>query len=154
MKLLVLELTKGRTPWADTAAADYLARIGRFAKIEERQLKPAPRGAPPERARMQEGERLLAALHPGDRLVVLDERGESLDTMAFRDLLAAGERGRIGRMVFALGGPFGHHPSTRAKAHRVVTLSPMVLNHQVARVLLLEQIYRGFTLLRGIPYHH
>jgi 23S rRNA (pseudouridine1915-N3)-methyltransferase len=154
MKLLVLELTKGRTPWADTAAKDYLARIGRHARIEERQLKPAGRGVEPERARLQEGERILAALRPGDRLVVLDERGDSLDTMAFKDLLAEGERGGFRRLVFALGGPFGHHPSTRAKAHRVLTLSPMVLNHQVARVLLLEQIYRGFTLLRGIPYHH
>jgi 23S rRNA (pseudouridine1915-N3)-methyltransferase len=154
MKLLVLELTKGRTPWADRAAEDYLARIGRFASIEERKLKPAARGLDPERARLQEGERLLAAVQPGDHLVVLDERGESLDTLAFRDLLAQGERQGYRRMVFALGGPFGHHADTRARAQRVLTLSPMVLNHQVARVLLLEQIYRGFTLLRGIPYHH
>ncbi len=154
MKLLILEVTRGRTSWADTAAQDYLKRIGRFARVEERQLKPAARGVTPERARLDEGKRLLAAGRPGDRLVVLDERGVGLDTLAFRDLLAEGERGRYRRLVFAIGGPFGHHESTRAKADAVVALSPLVLNHQVARVLLLEQIYRGFTLIRGIPYHH
>jgi 23S rRNA (pseudouridine1915-N3)-methyltransferase len=154
MKLLILEVTRGRTPWADRAAVDYAKRIGRFAKIEERQLKPADRSLPPERARMDEAERSLQALRPGDRLVVLDERGEGLDTMAFRDLLAQGERGAFRRLVFALGGPHGHHASMREQAHTVLALSPMVLNHQVARVLLLEQIYRGFTLIRGIPYHH
>jgi 23S rRNA (pseudouridine1915-N3)-methyltransferase len=154
MKLLILEVTRGRTPWADHAAEEYLKRIRRFARIEERQIKPAARGLPPERARLDEADRTLAALAPGDRLVVLDERGEGLDTMAFRDLLALGERGDFRRLVFALGGPYGHHESTRRRADTVLTLSPMVLNHQVARVLLLEQIYRGFTLIRGIPYHH
>lgn len=154
MKLLVLGLTRGRTPWADSAAADYLGRIGRFARVEERQLKPAPRGKSPEWSRLDEGRRLLAASRPGDRLVVLDERGAGLDSFAFRDLLAEGERGLYQRLVFMLGGPFGHHEDTRARAHKLVSLSPMVLNHQVARVLLLEQIYRGFTLIRGIPYHH
>ncbi len=154
MKLLILELSRGRTPWADEAASDYIKRIGRFAKIEERQLKPAPRGMPEDKARLTEGERLLKATRPGDRLIVLDERGEGCDTMAFRDLIAAGERGAYRRLVFLIGGPFGHHERTRAKAHRLLALSPMVLNHQIARVLLLEQIYRGFTLIRGIPYHH
>jgi len=154
MKLLILEVSRGRTPWADSAAADYLARIGRFARVEERQLKPAARGMEPLKARTEEGKRLLAALRSGDRLVVLDERGKSLDTMAFRDLLGQGERGAYRRLVFALGGPFGHGEAIRKRADLVLTLSPMVLNHQIARVLLVEQIYRGFTLIRGIPYHH
>ncbi len=154
MKLLILEVTRGRTPWADSAAQDYLGRIARFARVEERQIKPAARGLPPERARLDEGRRLSAATKPGDRLVVLDERGVGLDTMAFRDLLAEGDQGLYQRLVFMLGGPFGHHEDTRGSAHKVVALSPLVLNHQVARVLLLEQIYRGFTLIRGIPYHH
>jgi 23S rRNA (pseudouridine1915-N3)-methyltransferase len=154
MKLLVLEVSRGRTAWADTAAELYLERIRRFAPIEERQLKPAGRGVEAERARREEGARLLAATRGGDLIVALDERGESVDTFGFRDLLGRGELGGCKRMVFLLGGPFGHHGDTRRAADRVLTLSPMVLNHQVARVLLLEQIYRGFTLLRNIPYHH
>ncbi len=154
MQVLLAEIAKGRTPWADAAADDYLKRIKRYARIEERQLKPARSGLSPERARLDEAERLLAATKPGDLVVALDERGEAVDTMAFRDLIADGERGEYRRLVLLIGGPFGHHETVRRRAQRVMMLSPMVLNHQIARVLLLEQIYRGFTLLRGIPYHH
>ncbi len=154
MQLLVLEVTKGRTPWADQAAALYTKRIARFTRVEERQLKPSGRGSQPERAALDESKRLWAGAKRRDFVVVVDERGMGLDTMGFRDLLARGERGQFERLVFMLGGAFGHHASSRDRADLVLSLAPMVLNHQVARVVLLEQLYRAFTLLRGIPYHH
>ena len=57
-------------------------------------------------------------------------------------------------LVFAVGGPFGHGPAMRARADHVVRLSSCCLNHEVARVVLLEQVYRAWTILRGEPYHH
>jgi 23S rRNA (pseudouridine1915-N3)-methyltransferase len=151
MQVLVLGITRGRTPWADEAAALYRERIGRMARIEERFLRPVE-GMDEERGRREEGRRLLAAARPGDHIVVLDERGRGLDTEGFRRLLTLGEQGA--RLTFLLGGPFGHHQDTRARADTLLSLSPLVLNHQVARVVLLEQIYRGLTLLSGLPYHH
>jgi len=59
-----------------------------------------------------------------------------------------------GTVVFAMGGPYGHDPSVRAAAWRTVRLSDLVLNHEVARVVLYEQLYRALTLLEGAPYHH
>ncbi len=154
MQLLVLEVSKGRTPWADEAAALYLKRLKRFARVEERQLKPAGKGGEPGRAMLEESKRLWAGVAARDFVVVVDERGQGLDSLGYRDLLARGERGAYQRLVFMLGGAFGHHPSSRERARLVLSLAPMVLNHQVARVVLLEQLYRAYTLLRGIPYHH
>ncbi|MFH1469289.1 MAG: 23S rRNA (pseudouridine(1915)-N(3))-methyltransferase RlmH [Pseudomonadota bacterium] len=154
MRLLVLEVTRGRTPWADEAARLYLERIGRMARIEERSVRPADPARDVARAREDEGLRLLAGVRPGDHLVVLDERGAGLSTDGFRDLLALGDQPAVDRLVFLLGGAHGHAESTRARARTLLALSPLVLNHQVARVVLLEQIYRGLTLLKGVPYHH
>jgi 23S rRNA (pseudouridine1915-N3)-methyltransferase len=60
----------------------------------------------------------------------------------------------VQRLVFAIGGPYGHAPALREKAHRVLSLSPMVLNHELARVVLVEQLYRAHSLLFGGKYHH
>jgi 23S rRNA (pseudouridine1915-N3)-methyltransferase len=154
MRLVVLEVTRGRTPWADEAARLYLERIERMARIEERALRPADPGPDVARVREDEGRRLLAAVGPKDHVVVLDERGRGLDTEGFRALLARGDEAAVTRIVFLLGGAHGHAESTRARAQTLLSLSPLVLNHQVARVVLLEQIYRGLTLLKGVPYHH
>jgi 23S rRNA (pseudouridine1915-N3)-methyltransferase len=61
---------------------------------------------------------------------------------------------RHGTVVFAIGGPYGHGEAVRARAWRTVRLSDLVLNHEVARVVLYEQLYRALTLLEGVPYHH
>lgn len=153
MKLLLLT-TGGKAPgWAEDAVADYGARIRRYGGIEERHLKPEPFRGDEAAVRAAEAARVLALTSARDRLVCLDERGEDLDTHGFARLLTEG-LGAEGRCVFVIGGPYGHDPSVRQKAWRTLRLSRMVLNHQVARVVLYEQLYRAFTVLRGEPYHH
>ena len=119
--------------------------------IEEHSVRPERFRGDVEVVRRAEAERLLAA---GARaqLVALDERGETLSTEAFARLVDEGRR--AGRLAFALGGPYGHGAALRASAWRTVRLSELVLNHEVARVLLYEQLYRAMTLLEGVPYHH
>lgn len=102
--------------------------------------------------RAAEAARLLARVGPRDALVTLDERGERLDTAAFAAMVEAGRRERS--VVFAIGGPYGHGEAARARAWRVVRLSELVLNHELARVVLVEQLYRALTILEGVPYHH
>ncbi|MCB9682469.1 MAG: 23S rRNA (pseudouridine(1915)-N(3))-methyltransferase RlmH [Alphaproteobacteria bacterium] len=154
MKLRLLTVGKGSTPWADTAVDDYGKRLRRFGGIEERTLKPEPFRGDVEAVRAAEADRILGAIGPRDRLVCLDERGEAPDTDAFAELLREGLEEGGGALVFAIGGPYGHGPAVRAQAWRVVRLSALVLNHQIARVVLYEQLYRAMTLLRGGSYHH
>jgi 23S rRNA (pseudouridine1915-N3)-methyltransferase len=153
MKLTLLTVGKGSPPWADGAVADYAKRIRRFGGIEEIVLKPEPFRGDVDAVRAAEGKRILGRVRPRDRLVALDERGLQHDSHAFAGLLQDG-LGSEGRCVFAMGGPYGHAPEVRAAAWRTVRLSTLVLNHQVARVLFYEQIYRAHTLLNGVPYHH
>ena len=124
----------------------------RWGGFEEEELKPEPFKGDVEAVRAAEAARLLARVGPRDALVTLDERGERLDTAAFASMVEAGRRERS--VVFAIGGPYGHGEAARARAWRVVRLSELVLNHELARVVLVEQLYRALTILEGVPYHH
>jgi len=112
------------------------------------------KAATPDAQREGEAERVLKCVAPGEHLVLLCERGREVSSEGVAKLIAsAGDAGKPG-LVFALGGPFGHGDAVRGRADDAVCLSKLVMNHAVARVVLLEQLYRAFTILRGEPYHH
>ena len=98
----------------------------------------------------RESRRLLAEIAKGERLIVLDRRGTPLDS---ERLAPALERWATPRAAFVLGGPLGHHASLRDRADEIWSLGPLTLPHELARVIVVEQIYRAMTLIRGIPYH-
>lgn len=122
-------------------------------------MKPAigPPKQTEEQQKDEEGKNLLSRVDVGkDRLVLLDERGELLTSHEFADYIQRCADGGDRSITFAIGGASGHSEDVRAtakKAGRMLSLGKMVLNHQIARVVLLEQIYRALTIQRGIPYH-
>ncbi|MEL6346446.1 MAG: 23S rRNA (pseudouridine(1915)-N(3))-methyltransferase RlmH [Myxococcota bacterium] len=153
MKALLLRVGKGRNRWADAGFQDYADRL-RTLRLEERRLPPARVQGDVDAVRKEEGDRIRGALRPGDLLVVLDERGVLPTTEAFAGWVQDAQRQSTRRLVFAIGGPYGHDPALRKDAWRVLALSRMVLNHELARVMLAEQLYRVNTLLWGGAYHH
>ena len=153
MKLLLHYTSKGRCDWADTAASDYTKRLNRYAPFEEQKNKPAS-GKSRDQAQLKEAEGLLGKIGQRDRLIVLDERGSSLSSHDLAELIENSAMDATNRLIFSIGGSYGHHPTMRAHAYKCIKLSEMVLNHQVARVLLLEQLYRAWTILKNEPYHH
>ena len=153
MKAVLLRVGRGRTAWADEAVKDYARRLPRNLPFEEERVKPTRFRGDVEAVRAAEAEALLARVKPGDRLIALDERGELPTTEAFTgrdDSACAG----VWRIVFAIGGPYGHGPGVRKAAWKTLALSRMVLNHELARAALVEQLYRASTLLWGGSYHH
>jgi len=98
---------------------------------------------------------LLRKVSDGAALIALDERGESLTSEELaRGLVGREEQSGGGRpLVFAIGGADGHSPALRARADRVISFGKITIAHRLVRVLLAEQIYRAFTILRGHPYH-
>ncbi len=154
MKTRLIRVHKGRCGWADEGAEDYTRRLRRYGGFEEITVRPGVFKGDVEALREVETRRVRKLVRPGDRLVVLDERGSDLDSEAWAKMLDGARVAGTSCLVFALGGPYGHHGSLRDTAWRVVRLAPMVLNHQVARVVALEQLYRAWTILRREPYHH
>lgn len=102
----------------------------------------------------QEGERILAALAPQDWPIVMHETGRLLNSREFAAILRECDEKRLRRPTFILGGPYGLATPVLQRAAMQLSLSPMTWPHELARVLLLEQLYRAETILRNSPYHH
>lgn len=148
-EILILAIGKaGRRP--ETAIAeDYLKRLplpARLLEFEERRPLPAP-----ERQK-REAERQLAALPPGALLIALDEAGEALDSQGFAARLGVWrDSGRP--LAFAIGGADGLGTALLERAEARISLSAMTWPHMLVRPMLAEQLYRGFSILAGHPYH-
>lgn len=121
------------------AADDYLRRLRRFAKVEIVEI--------PDSTPAREAQQLSSQLG-GARLLACDVEGDLLSSEELSE-----ELGRHGSLDFLLGGPEGIDAPLLSRADRRIAFGRMTLPHELARVLLLEQLYRGFTLLRGHPYH-
>jgi len=153
--LSVVTVSKGGGASIDGAVGEYAKRCTRYAPFEEVNVKQNPKNVKDNDAqREHEGERVMKTIGARDFVILMDERGKDVSSEDMADLVARiGDEG-YERGVFVLGGPFGHGPQVVERANASVRLSKMVLNHQVARLVLVEAIYRAHTILRGEPYHH
>jgi 23S rRNA (pseudouridine1915-N3)-methyltransferase len=143
---------RDRSGWFEPGVQGYAERLRRSVDLELVELPPAKGALPPADARRREGEALLGRLRPDSWLVALDERGILLDSVELSRLVAtARDAGR--ELVFCIGGDEGLDPAVREQAWKVVALSRMTLPHRLARLVLMEQLYRAFSMLRGEPYH-
>ncbi|PCE62419.1 23S rRNA (pseudouridine(1915)-N(3))-methyltransferase RlmH [Sediminicola luteus] len=102
----------------------------------------------------KEGQEILKRLGPSDALVLLDEKGKEFDSVGFSDYLQKKMNSGLKTLVFAIGGPYGFSKDVYAECQGKVSLSKMTFSHQMVRLFAVEQIYRGFTILRNEPYHH
>ena len=154
MKLVLLTVGRGGFPWAQSAVDEYAKRLRRWGGLTQDHVKVQKYRGDVDAVRAAESQRILDSLSSRDLLIALDERGEDLTTHAFADLVQKARTSGGGKLVFAIGGAYGHAPVLRQRARRVVRLSSAVMNHDIARVVLAEQLYRAMTIVEGIPYHH
>ena len=153
MKLRLLWVGKTQEEWLKSGIDEYRRRIGRYFPIEISEVR-EEKGAEAETMRQKECERLEKALARGSRLVLLDERGEELTSPQFADVIGRYRDSGTQELAFAIGGAYGFSESIRSRAHRTVALSRMTFTHQMVRLFLVEQIYRGCTILNNEHYHH
>jgi 23S rRNA (pseudouridine1915-N3)-methyltransferase len=104
--------------------------------------------------KMKEGQLILSKLAPTDQLILLDENGKEFNSVGFSDFLQKKMNSGIKTLVFVIGGPYGFSEEVYQKAQGKVALSQMTFSHQMVRLFVIEQIYRGFTILNNEPYHH
>jgi 23S rRNA (pseudouridine1915-N3)-methyltransferase len=107
-----------------------------------------------EQQKEKEGELILAKLSPTDFLILLDENGKSYTSIGFANELQKKMNAGIKTLVYVIGGPYGFSETVCQKAQQKISLSEMTFSHQMVRLFFIEQVYRGFTILKNEPYHH
>ena len=135
---------------------DYTKRLSFYIKFE---LEIIPdiknvKNLSESQQKEKEGELILSKITSTDQLVVLDENGKNFSSVSFSEELQKKMNSGIKTLVFVIGGPYGFSDAVYAKAQGKIALSQMTFSHQMVRLFFIEQLYRGFTILRNEPYHH
>ena len=104
--------------------------------------------------KQREGNLILKKINPGDSIVLLDENGKQFSSVQFSKELQKHMNSGVKRLVFVIGGPYGFSDEVYQKVNGKMSLSKMTFSHQMIRLFFIEQLYRGFTILKNEPYHH
>ncbi|MBK1681987.1 MULTISPECIES: 23S rRNA (pseudouridine(1915)-N(3))-methyltransferase RlmH [Rhodoferax] len=153
MRLLIVAVGQRVPDWAQTAWDDYAKRFPFEIKLELKAVKTEPRASKSlETIYAAERARIEAAIPKGCRIVALDERGTTLTTMALAGKLKDWQLSG-GDVALVIGGPDGLDPAFRQAAHERIRLSDLTLPHAMVRVLLVEQLYRAWSINANHPYH-
>ena len=154
LRLELLFPGKTREGYLAAGIEDFRRRLANFAEVEIKVLKEVkPGGKPPAQVRQEEGLALLARLAPKALVVALDPGGRALSSEELARQLATWEEGGRRHLIFLLGGALGLAPEVLGRADYILSLSRLTFTHEIARLLLLEQLYRASTIRAGTGYH-
>ncbi len=153
MKFSVLWVGKTQQEWVRGGINEYVSRIRRYMPLDILEVK-EEKGAAADAMRARECERLKKLLPKQGKVVLLDDRGAGMTSPEFASFIGKYRDAGMSALTFAIGGAYGFTDAFRNEADTILSLSPMTFTHQMVRIFLLEQIYRGFTILNGEPYHH
>lgn len=153
MRLSIVAVGQRMPDWAHTAYDEYAKRFPSELRVELKAVKAEPRGSKTvDQLMAAEADRIRAAIARGTRIVALDERGSVVSTRALAQKLAHWQR-EGDDVALLIGGPDGIEPALRQSAHEQIRLSDLTLPHAMVRVLLIEQLYRAWSVNAGHPYH-
>ncbi|OAY54587.1 putative RNA methyltransferase At5g10620 isoform X1 [Manihot esculenta] len=151
----IITVGKKRSHGIQLLVDEYIGKLRHYCSVEDIQIRSNPKNARDSRVQVDDED--MAAMNlirSDDWVVMLDEYGLDIGSEQMAELVAdAGNTGAL-RLSFCIGGPYGHGQRMRKRANKSIRLSSMVLNHQIALVVLLEQLYRSWTILKGQNYHH
>ncbi len=156
MKIVFLSVGALKKGYIKEGFVDFVSRIKRYLKVEEIEVKEGlgTSRAPVVDVQRKEGARLLEKIKDGDLVYALTIEGDSLSTKEFASVIERALSGSTKRLVFITGGSYGLHDSVLERAQRSLSLSTLTLPHELARLVIAEQVYRAFTIIRGEPYSH
>jgi 23S rRNA (pseudouridine1915-N3)-methyltransferase len=152
--MIVATVGAPRDPALAAVIRDYETRAARYWPLEWREARAEQaRGASTATVQAKEGERLLALAPKGALIVACDVNGASMTSEAFAAWLQRERESAARDVVFLIGGAFGLSEAVRSAAQQKLSLAPWTLPHELARLVLAEQLYRAGTIQRGEPYH-
>lgn len=152
--LRIIAVGRIRTPFWKSAAEHYSTRISRWRAFTETIVRDGEPALPILDRNALEGKGILGALTPTDIPVCLDERGKQFTSRQFSIFLDELSENISRRPCFIIGGAFGLDDAVKQAARHTIALGSLTLPHELARVVLFEQLYRAEALLRNLPYHH
>ena len=152
-RIRIVAVGRIRTPHWLSASEDYQKRLRHVYRLEETIIKDGDSSLSVQERNIVEGERILASLTAGYQPVRLDEKGDSISSPDFsRYIEKLCDSGKI--PCFIIGGAYGFSPAVTQAVTKAICFGPLTFPHELARVLLLEQLYRADSIARGTPYHH
>ncbi len=156
MNIRLLAIGKTDNKSLQTLIDDYTKRLSFYIKFD---LEVIPdiknvKNLSEAQQKEKEGELILSKISPTDQLILLDENGSTFSSVEFSEYLQKKMNAGIKTLVFVIGGPYGFSEEVYKKAQGKISLSAMTFSHQMVRLFVIEQLYRGFTILRNEPYHH
>lgn len=155
MKIIILTLGKTGAAYLREGIAVYQDRLKHYAKVEYKELPDVPaKGLSPQALKEKEGENFLKHLKPDDNVLLLDENGDHFSSRGFAEMLQRRMNSGTKQLVLIIGGAFGFSDAMYARANGKISFSKMTYSHEMIRLLLMEQLYRAHTILKGESYHH
>jgi 23S rRNA (pseudouridine1915-N3)-methyltransferase len=156
VKLSLLCVGRLSLPFANEGCSEFSGRLRRYVPLVIHEIKEHKTGRKQDLPRIieTEGEALEQKIPPGAFVIALDQGGKKLSSEGLADLMSDHMLRSIPEWTLLIGGPYGLSDTLRKRADMTLSLSPMTLTHQMARLLLLEQLYRCCTIIRNEPYHH
>lgn len=156
MKLILLQVGKTQSGWLEEGIREYLDRIQRYHPLEVVTIPESrkEKKRTVEEQKRKEGKLILSEIQAGDHVIILDEKGRRFSSRDFAGFVEQKLQLSYKRLVFLIGGPWGVSPEVMARADQRLSCSQMTFSHQMIRLIFAEQLYRGFTILKGEPYHH
>ena len=156
MKITLLTVGRTDIAWVKAGIAEYESRLKHYIPFSINEIPELKNVSALSRDQIKarEGELILKALRPADKVILMDEHGKEYRSVEFASMLE-NHLSKDGRdLVFVIGGAYGFSPDVYARADAKISLSLMTFSHQAVRVIFTEQLYRAFTIMRGEPYHH
>ncbi|XXG71017.1 hypothetical protein AAC387_Pa07g0366 [Persea americana] len=155
LPIRILTIGKKRSKGIQLIVEEYKEKLKYYCSVDDVQIKSNPKNTSDVKAQIEgEDNIIIQHIRSEDWVVVLDERGLDIGSEQMAELV--GDAGKTGSsaIAFCIGGPYGHGRQLGERADVTIRLSSMVLNHQIALIVLLEQLYRAWTILKGQKYHH
>jgi len=158
MKFTFLTIGKIKEKWMRQGIEEYLKRLSPMAKVEilspdEERMPENPSPALKEKVMEKEGDKLLKYLKDEDFLILLDLKGKPVTSEGLADILQKKMVAGTSHFFFMIGGPYGNGENIRKRADLKISISAMTFTHQMARLILAEQVYRAMKIIRHEPYH-
>lgn len=156
MKIVIIAVGRTTTGYINEGINHYMDRLRHYLPVELLVIPDvkATKAMTEAKQKDAEGKAILAALQPGDNVILLDERGRQKTSREFSETIVEKMNRGLRRLVFVIGGPYGFSADVYARADSQLSLSRMTFTHEMVRLFFTEQVYRAMTIIRGEPYHH